>query len=136
MRHRAGGQHQIVIGQHTAIHGNLSPCGINCIDSSTQTQINAMLAIKTMRPQVQPLQRHVAHQICFGQRRALVWGVRLGSDQGDIAIKPAIAQLDHAGGSRLPGPDHDDMAHCISPLIHWPRLLAKPISGIRPNTTT
>ncbi len=96
-RERSGGQHQIVIGHIPAVDPHGLRRRIDAVDRGAQHQVNPVVGVKTLGPQIEPLKRHVAQQIGLGQGRALVGGHGFGPDQRDLTLKAGVAQLGHTG---------------------------------------
>ena len=116
VRHRPGGQRQLVIGNRLPAQGQYLRGGVQMRDRLTQLQVNALLHIDRLRPQVEPLARHVAHEIGFRKRRALIGRVGLGADQRERSLEPLGSQGFGQRGTRLTRSDDDNSAHCLFPL--------------------
>mmetsp|Transcript_23048 Transcript_23048/g.39120 ORF Transcript_23048/g.39120 Transcript_23048/m.39120 type:complete len:391 (+) Transcript_23048:3304-4476(+) len=114
VRNRSGSKDQIVIGQDLIAKGHGLRGGIHARHNRPKAQINIILGIKCLGTQKQTLQRHFAHQVRLGQRRALIGRHRFGPDQGHTPFKSAITQLGHAGRSRLTRPNYNHMAHLVA----------------------
>ena len=135
-RDGAGGQHQIVIGDHLVPQGNRLGRCIDRIHSCIHTQVNLIVAVKRFRTQKQSLQRHLAQQIGLAKWGALIRRHWFRPNQSNLALKPAIAQLGHTRRPGLPSADNNNMRHNDPLRIDWPTACHKPIWRSATNTIT
>jgi hypothetical protein len=110
----ARGQRQLVVvhcflAQPDATRRRLDPRHLRA-----QPQVDPVLAVERLRPQEQPLHRHLTQQVFLRQRRALVGRHRLFADQRHRPLVPQRAQLRHQRRPRLPGANHHDSRHCAA----------------------
>src|SRR5690606_24440928 len=102
------------------------------LDLRSEAQGDALFRPERGGAKVEPFQLHLAEEIGLGERRTLVGGLWLLSDQRD---GPGGAERPESGGQRgacLSGADDDDPAHSVSPLV---ARAADPISSAPENAT-
>src|SRR6056297_486553 len=117
-----------MVGEGMAPRDNAFIGAVDGGDGFIQVQVNAVFAVIAFGAQEEAFQIHLAQQVFFGQRRALIGRHGFFADQGDLALVPQGAQFGDAGRARLPGPDHDNSGHPVPFPFSWSRPRAEPIS--------
>ena len=94
------------------------PCDrINGGDLRGEAQLNIVIAVKLLGPQIEALQRHFPQKIGLRQRRALIGRIGFLADQSDRALISQGPQLNRERGSGLPRSDNNNSRHCARPLV-------------------
>ena len=94
---RAGARRedQMIIGESAAVRErHASMIARHREDARRQAELDAIVGVELLRPELQTLYGRFTKQVCLGQRRALIGRMLLVTDQDDT---PGIAQLPQLG---------------------------------------
>ena len=129
---RSGGQDQFVIVGGFIAQRNGAGGGVDRGDGVAKPQGDVVFGIEFGAAQPKTLRLHLSHQIGFGQGRALIGGLGLGADQGDL---PGVAAVTQSGDHSCPGLSCADYHHMCHASALWSNLRKEPISGLERITT-
>ena len=105
---RAGADHERRVVECGAVFQDEKPLlSKNSRGAGAEAQIDAVLGVVALGSEPGPLQRHLAAEIRFRQRRPLIGQVRLVAEQGKVALEAQLAQAHGDLRARLPGADDD-----------------------------
>ena len=119
----AGRKHQMGKAIGRTVGGRDGPrAGVELPDARRQVQGDARLAIMRFPAQEEPLDRKLAGEKAFRQRRSLIGREALVADQHHLAGKAERAQPQRAFTARLPCSDDDGPVghdHPFPPALRW-----------------
>ena len=114
---RAGRQHQMPVIQRRA-RGEQQPArGAIDRDRAIADQLDVLIAIKLVGPEHQTVRPAFALEIGLGQRRPLIWQMRLVVDQTDALAEAMLAQRCSELKTRMTGADDQNcsLRHGVRP---------------------